>query len=208
MHVNPYIFTLTVILIIIFVYMQRQKKLAQGPKPKPGQGLRPAAPAAPKPPKPERPPEEVYQDLRRKAFATDPMSLGVNVQENEPYGALMEIGLSSIVTLACFANGDASLYYQSGGGMTGGGGHESVRKTAQQFVGLAQKALPLLSPADGQPLPEPEGVRFYVLTPKGIFTTQTHREDLADPQSELGALFYCGQEVVTQMRQIQAQRAS
>lgn len=206
MHVNPYIFTLTVILIVIFVIMQRKKKLAQeGSRPKPKTG---PPVVREKPVKPERPPEEVFQDLRRKAFATDPMSLGVNVQENEPYAALMEIGLSSVVTLVCFANGDASLYYQSGGGMTGGGGHEAVRRTAQQFIGLAQKALPQMSPADGQPLPDPEGVRFYALTPKGILTTQTHREDLADPHSELGALFYCGQEVVTQMRQVQAQRAS
>lgn len=184
MHVNPYIFTLTVILIAVYAYMQWKKKAAAGasrPKPKTG----PPPVARERPAKPERPPEEVFQELRRKAFATDPMSLNINVQEDEPYGALMEIGLSSIVTLVCFANGDASLYYQSGGGMTGGGGHEAVRKTAQQFVGLAQKALSQMSPADGQPLPEPEGVRFYALTPKGILTAQTHREDLSDPHSEL-----------------------
>jgi hypothetical protein len=204
MHVNPVILILTVILIIVFVVLQRKKKQAQAAlKPKTG----PAASAS-RPPKPQKPPEEVYADLRRKAFATDPMSLGLNVQEDEPYGALMELGLpSSVVTLVCFGNGDASLYYQSGGGMTGGGGHENVRRAAQKFVGLSQKAIPLMSPADGQPLPEPEGVRFYALTPKGSLTTQTHREDLADPNSELGALFYSGQEVVTQMRQIQAQRA-
>jgi hypothetical protein len=202
MHVNPVIFTLTVILIIVFVVMQRKKKQAQDAlKPKTG-------PAAPRPPKPQKPPEEVYADMRRKAFATDPMSLGLNVQENEPYAAIMELGLpSTVVTLVCFGNGDASLLYQSGGGMTGGGGHENVRRAAQKFVGLAQAALPLLSLANDQPLPEPEGVRFYALTPKGALTTQTHREDLADPHSALGALFYSGQEVVTQMRQIQAQRA-
>jgi hypothetical protein len=204
MHVNPVIFIATVILIIIFVVMQRKKKqarLAEEKKNKP-------APAAPRPPKPQKPPEEVYADMRRKAFATDPSSLGLAVQENEPYGAIMELGLpSTVVTLVCFGNGDASLLYQSGGGMTGGGGHENIRRAAQQFVGLSQKALPLLTPADGQPLPEPEAVRFYALTPKGALTTQTHREDLADPHSELGALFYSGQEVVTQMRQIQAQRS-
>lgn len=206
MHVNPYILTLTVILVIIYSVMQWKKKQAAAasrPKPKTGPPV-----VREKAPKPERPPEEVFQELRRKAFAIDPMSLGINVQEDEPYGALMEIGLSSIVTLACFANGDASLYYQSGGGMTGGGGHEAVRRTAQQFVGLAQKALSQMAPADGQPLPEPEGVRFYALTPKGVMTAQTHREDLSDPHSELGALFFCGQEVVTQMRQVQAQRAT
>ena len=207
MHVNPVIFTLTVILIAVFVYMQRKKRLAAGPKkPKFGQGV---PPPPPKPPKPAKPPEEVFMDLRKQAFSTDPAGIGLTVQENEAYGGLMELGLpTSIVTLICFANGDASFCYQSGGGMTGGGGHEPVRKAAKEFVILAEKALPEMSPATDQPLPQPDTVRFYVLTPKGIFTTETYREDLNDPHSPLGALFYGGQEVVTTMRQIQAQRAS
>jgi hypothetical protein len=206
MHVNPVIFILTVILTAVFIYMQMQKRKAQGPKPKFGQAPKPAAP---KPPKPAKPPEEVFMDLRKQAFVTDPAGIGLTVQENEAYGGLMELGLpTSIVTLICFANGDASFCYQSGGGMTGGGGHEPVRKAAKEFVLLAEKALPEMSPATEQPLPQPDTVRFYVLTPKGIFTTETYREDLGDPKSPLGALFYGGQEVVTQMRQIQAQRAS
>jgi len=207
MHVNPVIFTLTVILIAVFVYMQWQKKKAQGPKPKVGAGLKPGAVAPPRPPKPAKPPEEVFADLRRGAFATDPASLGLSFEEHEPYGCLMEVGLSSIVTLVCFSNGDASFCYQAGGGMTGGGVHEPIRKAAQEFVGLAAKALPAMSLTTEQPLPEPDTVRFYVLTPKGIFTTETHREDLQDPKGALGALFYAGQEVVTKMRQIQQQRA-
>jgi hypothetical protein len=51
-------------------------------------------------------------------------------------------------------------------------------------------------------------VRFYALTPRGTFTTETDRETLGESQSELSALFSSGQEVVAQMRQVQAQRAS
>jgi hypothetical protein len=208
MHVNPIIFVATVILIIIFVMMQKKKRDAQPKKPKFGVGV-PPKPAAPRPPKPEKPPEEVFLELRKRAFATDPSSIGLSVQENEAYGGLMELGLpTSIVTLICFANGDASFCYQSGGGMTGGGVHEAVSKAAKQFILLAEKALPEMAPTTEQPLPQPDTVRFYVLTPRGIFTTEVYREDLGDPQSPLGALFYSGQEVVTMMRQVQAQRAS
>jgi hypothetical protein len=207
MHVNPIQFILTVALIAVFFYMQHKKKQAQGPVKKAApKGPQPAA--APRPPKPARPPEEVYADLRKKAFDVDPGSLGLTVAENEPYASLMEMGLpSTVVTLACFANGDAGLYYQTGGGMTGGGGHEAIRKAAQGFMSVSEKAIPELAPAEGQPLPEPEMVRFYVLTPRGVLTAETHRVDLSDPQSALGALFNAGQEVVTTMRQIQAQRA-
>jgi len=208
MHVNPIIFIATVILIIIFVQMQRKKRALQPKKPKFGAGVPPKA-AAPRPPKPEKPPEEVFAELRKQAFASDPGAMGISVQENEAYGALMELGMpSSIVTLICFANGDASFCYQSGGGMTGGGAHEAVSKAAKQFILLAEKALPELAQTTEQPLPQPDAVRFYVLTPRGIFTAEVHREDLGDPHSPLGALFYSGQEVVTTMRQVQAQRAS
>lgn len=206
MHVNPIIFITTVILVIVFARIQMKKRAAMPKKPKFGA---PPKPAAPRPPKPEKPPEEVFLELRKRAFATDPSSIGLSVQENEAYGALMELGMpTSIVTLICFANGDASFCYQSGGGMTGGGVHEPVSKAAKQFILLAEKALPEMAPATEQPLPQPDTVRFYVLTPKGIFTTEVYREDLGDPQSPLGALFYGGQEVVTTMRQIQAQRAT
>jgi hypothetical protein len=208
MHVNPIIFITTVILIIVYVRMQMKKKAAMPKKPKFGVGV-PPKPAAPRPPKVEKPPEEVFMDLRKQAFASDPSAMGISVQENEAYGALMELGMpSSIVTLICFANGDASFCYQAGGGMTGGGVHERVRQAAKQFILLAEKALPELAPATEQPLPQPDTVRFYVLTPKGILTSEVYREDLADPQSRLGALFYAGQEVVTVMRQVQAQRAT
>jgi hypothetical protein len=208
MHVNPIIFIATVILVIVFVWMQKKKKAAMPKKPKFGVGV-PPKPAAPRPVKPAKPPEEVFADLRKQAFATDPGAMGISVQENEAYGSLMELGMpSSIVTLICFANGDASFCYQSGGGMTGGGVHERVRQAAKQFILLSEKALPELAPATEQPLPQPDTVRFYVLTPKGIFTSEVYREDLADPHSPLGALFYAGQEVVTVMRQVQAQRAT
>ena len=45
-----------------------------------------------------------------------------------------------------------------------------------------------------------------MLTPRGVFTTETDREALGEPGSELAPLFYSGQEVVTQMRQVQEQR--
>jgi hypothetical protein len=111
-----------------------------------------------------------------------------------------------VVTLASFANGDARLYYKTGGGMVGGISHEKVRKAAQEFSALARKALPRMSRVTSYPVPNEDRVRFYVLTPRGIFTTETDREALGEPGNELAPLFYSGQEVVTQMRQVQEQR--
>ena len=210
MHVNPYIFTATVILIIVYFVMRRKRLAAEGGLAKPKKPSVAPPVSAPKPPKPEKSPEEVFKDLRRNALATSPDSVGGAGQfaPDEPYGGLMEMWLSdSIVSLACFANGEASFVFNTGGGMTGGGVHEPVRKAAQAFVGVAQKAMPAMSPATDQPLPARDHVRFYILTPHGVHTVETDRETLSQESGgALAALFYAGQEVVAQMRKIQEQR--
>ena len=90
--------------------------------------------------------------------------------------------------------------------MKGGLAHESVRKASQELIALAEKALPKMTRYTGQAIPGPGRVRFYVLTPRGPVTAETDREALADPGNPLGPLFYSGQEVVSQMREVQEQR--
>ncbi|MES1244529.1 MAG: hypothetical protein ABUT39_23185 [Acidobacteriota bacterium] len=209
MHVNPYQFIATVILCVVFWYMRRkraQESGAAGPK-IPG-----APPAVQKVVKPKDPPEVVYANLRKKILETPRESLGLpgepgEAKPMEPYGLVMEMGISdSAVMLACFANGDAGVYCQTGGGMKGGLAHESVRKAAKELIAQAEKALPKMARYTGQPTPAAGRVRFYVLTGRGLGTSETDREALADPGNPLGPLFYSGQEVVSQMREVQEQR--
>jgi hypothetical protein len=197
-HIHPLQLILFLALIGVFVFMQWKKK----------QAARPAkGPSGPAKPNRARTAEEIYMDLRRKALATTPQNLGRDPKSTEPYGLLMEMGIQiSVVTLVCFADGDANVYHKTGGGMIGGSSHESVRKTAKAFIDLAPKALPKMIKTADFPLPGPDRVRFYALTPQGVFTTETNRQALADPRSDLGALFYAGQEVVAEMRQVQEQK--
>lgn len=212
MHVNPYELIATVILIVVYWYMRRKKKQEEAAKAGPGPRVSGAPPAVPKPVKVQEPPEVVYMNIRKKILETSRESLGLPGEPGEanrmaPYGLVMEMGIAnSAVMLACFANGDAGVYYQTGGGMKGGLAHESVRKMVKDLIGLAEKALPKMSRAIAQPLPGPGKVRFFVLTPRGLATAETDREELADPGNELGPLFVSGQEVVSQMREVQEQR--
>lgn len=210
MHVNPYQFIATVILCVVLWYMRRKRApesgAAGGPK---GPG---AQPGVQKVLKPKDPPEVVYANLRKKILETPRESLGLpgdpaEVKPMEPYGLVMEMGISdSAVMLACFANGDAGVYYQTGGGMKGGLAHESVRKASRDLIAQAEKAMPKMARYTGQPTPGPGRVRFYVLTVRGLASAETDREALADPDNPLGPLFYRGQEVVSQMREVQEQR--
>ena len=191
-----------------FIYYRWRQKKAEGPK-KPAFGVGPVQPTR-SAPKPAKPPEEVYAGLRKEALETTPMNVGMagQIQDDEPYGMLMEMSIAnSVVTLACFGSGDASVFYQTGGGMVGGISHEPVRKAAKEFVAQAKKVLPRMKKTNEYPLPSPDSVRFYALTPKGAFTVETSRQALSgEPQNALSALFYSGQEVVSQMRQVQEER--
>jgi hypothetical protein len=208
-HIHPIQPILTIALIIILVVIMRKRKAASQP-PAAARGAEPRA-AATRPAKAEEPPEVVFMRLRQQALATLPQNLGPagQVADDEPYGAVMEIGVpNNVVTLACFADGDAGIFYKAGGGMRGGGAHEAVRKAAKEFIALAKSAMPTMSRTSDYPLPEADMVRFYVLTPRGTVTVETDRQSLGDTQDPLSHLYYGGQEVVTQMRQVQEQRAS
>ncbi|HJX26507.1 MAG TPA: hypothetical protein VJ885_01235, partial [Thermoanaerobaculia bacterium] len=137
-HIHPIQLIALIILIVVFIYFKRK---SAPPSQSPGKGggkSREPRTVATRPVKPQDPPEVVFANLRRRALESTPDSLGLSgIGENEPYGAVMDMGIAdSVVTLACFADGDAGLYYQTGGGMKGGGAHENVRKAAKEFVAL------------------------------------------------------------------------
>jgi hypothetical protein len=217
MHVYPIEVIAMVILGVALWYFRKSQKAAQGPgagkdagkkdagRPSfPGFGAR--KPAA----KVKETPEETYMGLRQQALATtaENLALAVPLKPNDPWGALMEMAIpSSVVTLACFADGDARFYYKTGGGMVGGVSHEKVRRASLEFLTAARKALTKMRRTAEFPLPAPDKIRFYVLTSRGVYTTETYREDLGEVESELSTLFASGQEVVAQMREVQEKKS-
>ncbi len=202
-HIAPWQPVAVILLTIIYLYMRWKKKQAEAP-PQFGKWDGRTKPAAAKP---KESPEEAFMKLRKRALETSALNVGLDPKSTEPYGLVMEMGIQqSVVTLVSFADGDASVYYKTGGGMVGGIAHETVRKVAKAFVALAPKALPKMVRTTDFPLPGADRVRFYILTPQGVFSTETTRQNLTNPKTELGALFYSGQEVVAEMRQVQEQK--
>ncbi len=195
-HIYPWEVILVIALVAVVVYVRRQQALKSGA-------------ATPKRKGGKETPEDAYMRLRYQAFTTIAARLGLpgELKPNDPYGVIMEMGIpKSVVTLAAFADGDARLYYKTGGGMVGGISHQNVRRAAQEFVDLSRKVLGRMTKVTEYPLPDPDRVRFYVLTPRGVFSTETDRQRLGETASDLSSLFRSGQEVVTQMRQVQETR--
>jgi methylated-DNA-protein-cysteine methyltransferase related protein len=203
-HIHPLQIIGVIVLAAAFFYMRWKKKQAEKAEMAPA----PGANGRPKTVKPKETAEETYMKMRQRAFETTPVNIGRDAQGTEPYGIVMEMGIQiSMMTLVSFADGDASVYYKNGGGMVGGISHESVRSAAKAFIALAPKAVAKMIKTTTYPLPGPDRVRFYILTPQAVLTTETNRQALINPQSELGALFYAGQEVVAQMRQVRKRGA-
>ena len=199
-HIHPIEPIAVIVLTALLLYMRWKHKQAAKPAPGPTGGgpsrLTRTLTA-----------EETYMNLRRRALEMTPVNLGLDPKSTAPYGLLMEMGIQiSVVTLVSFVDGDANVYHKTGGGMVGGISHETVRNAAKAFVALAPNALPKMIKTSDYPLPGPDRVRFYILTPQGVFTTESNRQALTNPKSELGALFYAGQEVVAEMRQVQEQK--
>lgn len=211
MNIHPLQPISVIVLVAVLWYMKKKSpvgKLSAGGEPRALSAQGPQG--SPRAAKVSRSPEEVYLSLREAALRKNPQELFLpdGLKDDEPYGAVMEMGIpNSVVTLACFADGDAGIYYKTGGGMKGGGSHETVRRAARQFIALSHKALPRMVKTDSHPLPESGKVRFYVLTQKGTFTTEANRQALGGSESDLSALFYGGQDVVGQMRQVQEEKA-
>lgn len=206
-HIHPIEPIATVLLIALFFYLRWKRKAQDRPM-----GPKAAEPmiTIERPAKVEDPPEVVYAKLRRRAFQSTPEALGVanEIGPEDPFALLMEMGMpGTVVTLACFADGDAGVYYQTGGGMIGGRAHETVRKAAKGFIAQIKPLVVGMGKMADPPLPEPGRVRFSALTPEGTFTAEVDRETLADPGNALSTLYYTGQEVVSQMREVLALKA-
>jgi hypothetical protein len=205
-HIHPIEPIAVILLFVVFFYLRRRGKPERDAlKPKP---VEPKF-TIERPAKVEDPPEVVYAKLRRRAFETTPETLGVanDLGLGDPYVVLMEMGMpGTVVTLACFADGDAGVYYQTGGGMIGGRAHETVRQAAKGFIAQLKPLVVGMEKMADPPLPNPGRVRFTALTPEGCFTAETDREALGEPGNALSPLFYSGQEVVSQMRKVLAQK--
>jgi len=210
---------LALLLLGFYLYYRWRQRVASAPRPTPtgAAGGRPGAGAAsatagvrPRPGAADESPES-YSSRRRRALEVTPAQLGLTsaLAEDEPYALVMELGISnSVVTLVCFANGDASLLNQSGGGMIGGISHEPVRDAVKEFMARGREAVSQMSKAPRAALPADGRVRFHAVTPLGLYSVEVDREELGEAGSEFSALFYAGQAVVTQMREVQAQRTS
>lgn len=145
--------------------------------------------------------------LREMALTAPPSGLGIPVVPGRPWGVMMDSTRpNGTVSIVAFADGNASLYLSTGGGVLGGGAHAKVREAALQVVDQASTALPKLRPAGSHPFPAEGQTCFYVRVDSNLLFACAASEELQGGKHELSPLFTAGQEVGTQLRAITRRR--
>ena len=156
----------------------------------------------------ETPPTQALRDqLLRSSWA----ELGIRPRPSGVWGVLMELGFAKgVATVVGLADGTASLYLTSGGGVLGAGARESVRRAAMALCDAAASALAKASPAatvpgasPAHPYPQPAAghVRFYLLTVAGLRVADGEEAKLRGGKDPLSPLYDSGQGVITALRE-------
>jgi hypothetical protein len=141
--------------------------------------------------------------LRQKLLSASPSDFGLAPTADLPHvwGAMMEMRVGkAVVSLVAVAEGSTSLYFSTGGGVIGGGEHESVRAASRKLLAFVETGLDLFVPIE-RPLEVMEKtVTFAVLTYDGLRGARDHEQKVQDRKSPLWPAFYLGQDVITALR--------
>ena len=146
--------------------------------------------------------EDESPDLRGRILHADPADLGFwGSMGREVWGAVMDMAFpGGVASLVSLEDGTTSLYTSTGGGVIGGGAHDSVVEATQAFLDAVAVYAPQFSPADSDELPEPGHVRFHALAFDGRRGTDALESELQSREHELWPLYYSGHQVITALR--------
>jgi hypothetical protein len=153
--------------------------------------------------KPKGDPAEVSRRLREQALRVTASEVSMPPFEVAAgaWGGLLELGYpQAVATLAVFADGTASLYVSTGGGVIGAGEHDSVRAAARAFLAAMNAHLDNLSAAAETPLPEQGRARFYARTNDGTRTAEADMTELSREDHPLAPVYRAGHAVIAEMR--------
>jgi hypothetical protein len=149
------------------------------------------------------PTDAMAMALREQALALKPGDINM-VLPAEPlavYGVVIDMTLTDgTATLVALASGDASIYFDAGGGMLSGGSNSTVATAAKGLVALAQADLGQFQPAKTG-IPPRGDARITVLTTQGPRTVTAREQALGDGSHKLSNIYYKANEVVTALRE-------
>ena len=147
--------------------------------------------------------DQPFFEMRNRLLQGHASDFGIDTTSivSGVWGCLMEMGAEGgSATVVSLADGTTSLYFSTGGGIIGGGGHEMVQLASKAFVAAAGNDSCFMTNTQQFPLPQEGRVRFYALTVSGVLSAEADENTLGERKHQLSSLFHAGQDVITQLR--------
>lgn len=120
----------------------------------------------------------------------------------KPFGVIIEMwGPRGVLTLAGFANGDASLLHETGSGIIGRQNHVHVVNQAKALVAKAAGLEHMLRPTTTLSRPEPGSARIYFLTAQSLLATDVRTAEARRQESPWCPLMGSADELVSEFSQ-------
>lgn len=145
---------------------------------------------------------DVYTAFRNQAIHVTPVQLKIAIPNTESlvYGVVMDWDIGeTLITVAAYITGAASMYFSTGEGKPGGGKSPAVGEAAVDFVTTAQIFLDKASPITTVEEPSKGMIRFYFLTNHRVYMAEEALAKYESNNAELFELFQKGNEVINQM---------
>ena len=149
------------------------------------------------------PAEGIFTRLRSQVLYLDPSSVGLEPTLGllHVFGVVMdttyENGTGTVIALA---DGTASLYTSTGGGVIGSGGWSEVRSAVAELLRLVESNLGLLGDDLSSTLPGPGRVTITALTYAGRRSVSAPEDDLGHSRHRASQLFHSVHQVISEMR--------
>lgn len=145
-----------------------------------------------------------YLATRNSALHIPPVQFSnMKFKPNEVYGVVIDIpmGNTILVSMVCFINGAANLYFNNGNEYTGASmKYKSVVQAARNLVVNATALKETCKRTSQFPLPVAGKHYVYMLTKRGIFKTEVDPRTIQEDTKEKRAVYYLYQQVMGALR--------
>ena len=148
---------------------------------------------------------EMMKRFRQKVLTSPPadFDLKPTVEFHKVYGAVFESPVNGhTMTVVALSDGTANLLSTGSFGVFGASDHEIVRTAAKAFVRAAQDFYDEAETTNEFPYPNPDRMRFYLLTYSGVRFIDTDFESLASDTNQYSTLIIKGHELIAEIRGI------
>ncbi len=145
-----------------------------------------------------------YLATRSSALHIPPAQFSnMKFKADEVYGVIVDMPMSPVimVTMVCFINGAANLYFNNGAEYTGASTrYKSAVQAARNLVVNANQLKPLSKKTSQFPLPT-NGVHYvYLMTKRGIYRAEIDPRNPGALEREKRVVHYLYQQVMTTLR--------